>query len=239
MRIPIVFSDDHLLVIDKPADLLTVPDRFDDEKPFVFGVLRDRYPELLPVHRLDRQTSGLLAIARTKEAHRALNDHFSNRRVAKDYLALVDGTPHPAKGTIDQPIANSPEKPGKMMVTQRDGKPAQTDYEVLESFKDFSWLSVRIHTGRTHQIRVHLAYLGHPLAVDELYGRRSSFMLSEWKGRRKYHLKAGKTERPLLDRASLHAAHLAFPHPITGEPLDFRVDPPKDLRATLNQLRKL
>ena len=237
MKIPILYEDEHLIVVDKPADVLTVPDRHDPDLPNLKHLLAERHGTIIPVHRLDRPTTGALVFARTPEAHRALSMQFEGRQVEKVYLALVDGVPDPQEGEIDEPIAPHPAKVGRMMVSSR-GKFARTDYKVMETFGKFSLVGVQIFTGRTHQIRVHLAYLGHPLIVDPLYGKREGFLLSEIKGRR-YNLGKHETERPLLTRVPLHASRLGFHHPVTEEWMHYTVDLPKDMRAMINQLSKL
>ena len=237
MKLDIVHQDDSLVVVNKPADVLSVPDRHDPELPNLRQLLGARFGEIIPVHRLDRPTTGLIVFARTAAAHRALSLQFEARDVEKVYLALVDGVPEPEEATIDEPIAPHPAQVGRMMVSSR-GKFARTDYKVLERLGNFSLVGVQIFTGRTHQIRVHLAYAGHPLLVDPFYGKRTAFKLSELKGRR-YNLKKHEVERPLLARVPLHAHRLAFTHPASGEWLSFRVEPPKDMRAVTNQLRKL
>ena len=237
MKYAIVHQDDHLVVVNKPANLLSVPDRHDPDSPNLKHLLADRLGEAIPVHRLDKETSGLIVYARTPEAHRALSLQFEARDVEKVYLAIVDGVPGEEEATIDEPIGLHPAKVGRMMVTAR-GKFARTDYKVMESFGTASLIGVQIFTGRTHQIRVHLSYVGHPLLVDRFYGKRTEFRLSELKGRR-YNLKKGEEERPLLSRLSLHAQRLGFTHPGTGEWVAFREELPKDMRAVVNQYRKL
>jgi RluA family pseudouridine synthase len=232
----LLHEDDHLLLVNKPADVLTVPDRHDPDLPNLKHMLGERYGRIIPVHRLDRPTTGLLVFARTPEAHRALSMQFEARDVEKVYLALVDGVPDPAEGEIDEPIAPHPAKVGRMMVSNR-GKFARTDYKVMETLGKFSLVGVQIFTGRTHQIRVHLAYIGHPLLVDPFYGRRTEFMLSEVKGRR-YNKGKHERERPLLSRVPLHASRLGFTHPATGEFLRFEAQLPKDMRAMVKQLGK-
>ncbi len=238
MKIPILFQDDHLIVVDKPADVLTVPDRHDPDLPNLKQLLGDKYGTIIPVHRLDKPTTGLLVFARNPEAHRGLSMQFEAREVEKVYLALVDGVPDPEEGEIDEPIAPHPSKVGRMLVTNRGGKIARTDYKVMEKMGNFSLVGVQIFTGRTHQIRVHLAYLGYPLIVDPFYGKRTEFMLSEIKGRR-YNKGKHEVERPLLSRVPLHASRLGFKHPITEEWMPFEVEMPKDMRAMINQLGKL
>ncbi|OAV44523.1 RluA family pseudouridine synthase [Lewinella sp. 4G2] len=239
MKLEILHLDDHVIVVNKPADLLSVPDRYDPDIPNLTHLLGKKYGDpIIPVHRLDKPTSGVIVYARTKEAHKELNRQFQEREVDKIYHALVEGQPGEEEIEVDEPIANNPGQTGKMMVSNK-GKYALSIFKQLEAFgHQFSLLGVQIFTGRTHQVRVHLAYAGFPLMVDPFYGKREEFKLSEIKGRR-YNLGRDKEERPLLNRAPLHAKRIAFDHPDTGERVTFEAEYPKDMRAVINQLRKL
>lgn len=234
--IDLLYEDDDLLIISKPADVLTIPDRHSPEKFNLQDYLKDRFGQVWTVHRLDRETSGVLCFARNAEAHRHLSQQFEARTVDKGYLALVDGVPFPREGEIDQPIGPHPSQPGKMAVS-RDGKSSLTLYRTLELFRSFALVEAVLKTGRTHQIRVHLAAIGHPLAVDPLYGKRDAFYLSEVKGAQ-YRIGKYQEERPLMTRATLHAAFLQLDHPVTLERRRFEAPLPKDFQAVLTQLRK-
>lgn len=237
MKFTILYQDDDIAVINKPAGLLSVPDRYDPEVPSLSHLLSKRMDGVaLPVHRLDRPTSGVVIFAKNTEAQRSLSMQFEERTVEKIYQAIVDGRPSDPTGLIDQPLAPHPSKLGKMIISNK-GKKSQTKYVVTDFFGSYSLVELELLTGRTHQIRVHLAYLGHPLMVDPFYGNRKEFMLSSLK-RRKYNLKKGETERPLLSRVPLHAGRLSINHPTTGERMTFEAEMPKDMRATVAQLRK-
>ncbi|MCO6478138.1 MAG: RluA family pseudouridine synthase [Phaeodactylibacter sp.] len=232
----ILYEDEHLIVANKPPGLLSIPDRFAPEKPNLLALLTHEYSKVWTVHRIDRETSGLICFARNEEAHRHLSLQFENRTVEKTYLALLDGISIPDEGTIDRPITESHKEVGKMTVAKK-GKEAVTHYQVAERFRQFTLAEVRIETGRTHQIRVHFESIGHPLAVDSLYGRREAFFLSEVK-QKGYHLGREKEERPLMSRLPLHAWKLALDHPRTEERMEFEAPLPKDFAAVLKQLRK-
>jgi RluA family pseudouridine synthase len=232
----IIFEDDNLIIVNKPANYLTIPARFKKESPNVYNWLQRDRTEVFIVHRLDRETSGILCFAKTESSHKILSKQFQEREVEKRYLALVDGIPSKEEGFIDKPIAENMAQRGKMIIAKR-GKSSQTSYKVLETFKNFSLVEAHIHTGRTHQIRVHLEFIGHPLAVDVLYGRRVGFNLSEVKGR-KYQQGKNVEERPLMSRSTLHALKLVLNHPVTNEKLIFEAPLPKDFAAVVKQLRR-
>ena len=235
-RLEIIYEDDHILLANKPPGLLSIPDRFDPHKPNLAGMLNQRYGKVWVVHRLDRETSGLLVFARDEEAHRHLSQQFELRQTNKVYLALLDGQLPQAEGTIENRLAENPAKPGRMMVAKK-GKLAITHYRLLESFRQFCLAEARIETGRMHQIRVHFESIGHPLAIDSLYGRREALFLSAIK-QRGFHLGAQEEERPLMSRITLHAWRLELEHPATGQHLAFEAPLPKDFAALLKQLRK-
>ncbi len=232
----ILFEDEYLILANKPPGLLSIPDRFAPEKPNLLALLNRQYGKVWTVHRIDRETSGLICFARNEEAHRHLSQQFEQRTVEKTYLALLDGPSVPEEGTIDRPLAESQSQPGKMVVVKK-GKAAITHYKVAERFRQFTLVEARIETGRTHQIRAHFESIGHPLAVDRLYGRREAFYLSEVK-QKGFHLSREEEERPLLSRLPLHAWKLALDHPHSGERLVFEAPLPKDFAAVLKQLRK-
>ena len=232
----IVFEDEDLIIVNKPANYLTIPARFKKDLPNVYNWLQRDRTEVFIVHRLDRETSGILCFAKTENSHKVLSKQFQEREVEKRYLALVDGVPNNEEGFIDKPIAENMAQRGKMIIAKR-GKSSQTSYKVLEAFKKFSLVEAHIHTGRTHQIRVHLEFIGHPLAVDVLYGRREAFNLSEVKGR-KYQQGKHVEERPLMSRSTLHAFRLILNHPVTNEKLTFEAPLPKDFAAVVKQLKR-
>lgn len=232
----LLYEDDQLLVVSKPAGLLTIPDRAGNQNSLV-GALKEKYGKVLIVHRLDRETSGILVFARTEAAHRHLSMQMEHHTADKFYLALLDGALHHEEGEIDKPIGEHHSIPGKMAISNT-GKPSLTFYRVIERFQRFTLVEAQIKTGRTHQIRVHFNSIGYPLAVDALYGRRERFLLSEIKGKKYKSGKFTEEERPLMERSSLHAARLRFEHPVSGEIMEFRSELPKDFTAVLNQLRK-
>ena len=232
----IIFEDDHIIIANKPAHLLTIPDRFDATKPSLYADLTQKYGKIYTVHRLDRETSGILVFAKNEEAHRHLSLQFENHETRKVYLALLDGVMHQEEGAIDRPIAEHPTQLGKMTVAKK-GKESLTLFTVKERFKHFTLVEADIRTGRTHQIRVHFQSLGYPLAVDALYGRRDAIFGHDIKNK----FKVGKfteEELPLMKRTSLHALRLSFKHPLSNELVSFETELPKDFRALLNQLRK-
>jgi 23S rRNA pseudouridine1911/1915/1917 synthase len=234
MKFEIIFQNEDFIAINKPSGLLSIPDRLGKD-PSLKSLLQDKIGKVFTVHRLDKDTSGLIVFAKNEDTHKYLSQKFEGRDVEKFYLGLVTGTLMNKKGTIDVPIM---EHPGKttLMMTHKKGKPSVTDYEVLEEFGVYSWLQFQIHTGRTHQIRVHMTHLGHAIVCDELYGDGQRVLLSSIK--RKFKLSKNELEeRPILNRLALHSSQLNFID-AKGNKFHLEAPLPKDLRALLQQLRK-
>ena len=230
----ILLENDDFIAIDKPAGLLSIPDR-EGKEPSLKTWLRARYGNIFTVHRLDRDTSGAILFAKNEATHKYLSKIFEDRSVEKIYQGIVLGTPPLERDTIDQPIMEHPTKPGVMVINRR-GKASLTDYELLETIGPYSLLQFRIHTGRTHQIRIHMHSIGHPIACDDLYGDAKPIFLSSIK--RNFKLsKSEEQERPLLARLALHSQILRFTDS-NGETHTIEAPLPKDLRALLQQLRK-
>ena len=223
----IVYDDEDFVVVDKPAGVAAHPS-LGWEGPTVLGALAGAGYRIATsgpperqgiVHRLDVGTSGLMAVAKSESAYSALKWAFKRREVAKIYHAVVQGHPDPLAGTIDGPIGRHPGSEWKFAVT-RDGKPSITHYRTLEAFPYASLLEVELETGRTHQIRVHMAAQRHPCVGDSMYGADPTL-----------------TERLGLERQWLHAMRLGFAHPRTGEPVEFESSYPADLEHALEVLR--
>jgi 23S rRNA pseudouridine1911/1915/1917 synthase len=232
----VVYEDAHLLVVDKPAGMTVHPGagrlsgtlvnallHHVRDLSGVGGVLR---PGI--VHRLDRGTSGLMVVAKDDQTHRALAAQFASRRVEKEYLAIVHGVPRARQGVIEAAIGRDPVHRKKMSVRAPRGREARSTYTVVEVFDGAALLRVRIHTGRTHQIRVHLASLGHPVAGDAIYGGTRT---------PSSHRAAARTALQGLTRPALHAARLAFIDPVSGEPRRFESPLPADLHDLVRVLR--
>lgn len=233
MRPAILFENEMFIAIDKPSGLLSIPDRLGQEISLK-DILKETYGDIYTVHRLDRDTSGVIVFAKTEAAHKLLSRLFEGRDMEKYYLGLVYGNLVTGSGSIDAPIMEHPGKATKMM-THAKGKASLTDYEVLQSFRLYSWVQFRIHTGRTHQIRVHMQHLGHPIVCDEIYGDAKPLLLSSLKKNFKLAKTAGE-EKPILSRLALHSHRLSFT--VDGKIYDLEAPLPKDLRAVLQQLTK-
>ncbi|MBK8473331.1 MAG: RNA pseudouridine synthase [Sphingobacteriales bacterium] len=235
-EIQIVSEDNDVVIVNKPAHFLTIPDRHNPDEPNLYHVLQQYYESIFIVHRLDAETSGILCFARNEAAHRALSLQFSHHSVTKTYRAIVHGRMLQTEGVIDAPIGEDPHQRGTMRVDYKMGKPALSRYRVLETFRDYSYVEVAIETGRTHQIRVHLKSLGFPLLGDKRYGGKPHFMLSSIK--RRFHLKKNEDEQPILKRVALHAHALTFLHPTLLTDTSFGVPLHKDMDVCLKLLRK-
>jgi 23S rRNA pseudouridine955/2504/2580 synthase/23S rRNA pseudouridine1911/1915/1917 synthase len=234
MQLDIIFENDSFIAINKPSGLLSIPDRLGQEESLK-DILKQRKGEIYTVHRLDRDTSGVIVFAKTEESHKQLSQLFEGREMEKYYQGLVYGQMVNPSGSIDAPIMEHPGKATRMM-THAKGKVSLTDYEVLESFRLYSWIEFRIHTGRTHQIRVHMQHIGHSIVCDEIYGDPKPMLLSALKKNFKLS-KAAEEEKPILARLALHSHRLKFT--LNSETFELEAPLPKDLRAVLQQLRKL
>jgi 23S rRNA pseudouridine1911/1915/1917 synthase len=223
------------VAVNKSSGMLSIPDRFNQAIPSVLSLLQKKFGEIYTVHRLDKDTSGVIIYAKNREYHKWLSQGFESRQVLKHYVALVSGRVRQPAGTIDLPLTEHPAVHGKMIIAKK-GKQARTDYELVEDFNLYSLLKIRIYTGRTHQIRVHLANLGHPVVGDSLYGSPAPVYLSRIKTRYR-PVKDQEKEIPLLDRLALHAFQIQFPDP-SGESVTLEAPLHKDMNAVLSQLRK-
>lgn len=232
--ISVLYEDDSLLVVAKPSGLLVLPDRYDKEQPNVYHCCLQEFGQVFIVHRIDRETSGILLLAKTAEAHAALNMSFQNREVQKAYLALSKGETAQPEGIVDLPLREHSGRRAMMVVDEKRGKPSMTRYRVLERLRGFSWVEAKPVTGRTHQVRVHLKEIGLPIVGDPLYGDGAPLLLS---GIKKNYRGKGE-ERPLIERTALHAFSLVFEHPLTGRQISCDAPLPKDMKATLQRLRK-
>lgn len=230
-----LYSDDALLVVSKPTGLAVLPDGYDPNALHVRSLLEPVFGALWIVHRLDKDTSGVLILARSAHAHRLLNDQFASHTVIKRYHALVVGTPDWEKHSVRLPLRPDGDRRHRTVVDPRLGKPAVTHLQVLERYRGYALLEAVPKTGRTHQIRAHLGALDLPVAADKLYGDGQPLLLSHLK----LDYRLGKhPERPLLERQGLHAYQLEIEHPLDKEKRLFEAPYPKDLASTLRYLRR-
>ena len=231
----ILYQDEHVLVVNKPAGLTVVPLGSGKEKCLKELLAEKLGREVFAVHRLDRETTGVVAFALDAESHRHLSLQFQHREVRKVYWALVRGIPIPPSGAVRLPLARD-KNPIKVVVARKGGKSSRTDYRVLQEFHGFSLVEARPKTGRMHQIRVHLAAIGCPLAVDGLYGGTEALYLSQIKAR--YKQKKSQEERPLMSRLTLHARELTLTHPVSQARFSVLATLPRDFEVLLKQLAK-
>jgi 23S rRNA pseudouridine1911/1915/1917 synthase len=216
MDLRIAYEDEHLVVVDKPAGLVVHPAPGHATGTLVHGLVgvagggEEERPGI--VHRLDRDTSGLMVVARSAEAHRRLERLVRRRKLVRRYLALVCGRPRSRRGTIEAPIGRDRHDPTRQSLDTATPRDAVTHFEIVELLPRHALLDVRLETGRTHQIRVHLAAIDLPVAGDPVYGRPGELG---------------------LERQFLHAARLAFPHPMSGEPVETESPLPPDLQEAL------
>ena len=248
-EIPVLFEDEHLLALDKPAGLLTTPDQDNPQLPSLMALLHAGIAEAKPwarerglsylmnAHRLDFDTSGAILLAKDKPTLLALADLFGTNLPVRKYLALIRGEPLENQFEVDAKIGPHPVLPGTMRIDQEEGKKSKTRFEVLEKFSRSGTVLLKCEplTDRTHQIRVHLRHAGFNVVGDQLYGGKPL-----WLSRLKsdYRLKPGKEERPLLARAALHAESLELTHPVTKEAVTIKAELPKDLKVALKYLRQ-
>ena len=246
-ELPVLLEDEYILALDKPAGLLSSPDRYDPNRPNLRKLLhagielgapwatQRGLSYLMNAHRLDFETSGVMLLAKSKPVLIALANAFGAGQPAKTYVALVQGQPAEDKFEVNAKLAPHPARPGLIRVDSRNGKRSQTHFEVLEKFRNHTLLQCRPVTGRTHQIRVHLKHVGLPVVADELYGG-SLLLLSRLKCG--YRLKPNCTERPLMGRVALHATELRIKHPVAGAEVTITSPWPKDLTVAVKYLRR-
>jgi RluA family pseudouridine synthase len=246
-EIPILFEDEHLLALDKPACLLTSPDRADPKLPNLMGLLhrdiqrgapwakkRIGLTYLMNAHRHDFETTGIILLAKTKPILIALANQFGSEKPLRTYVALVRGSMQQDTFEIEAKIAAHPVRIGEMRVDEKTGKRSRTEFTVRERFKGYSLLECSPLTARTHQIRVHLQYLGLAILGDNTYGG-PQLLLSSLK--KDFHLKPKKVERPLISTLALHAEKLVLAHPVTGNEISIEAPWPKDLKVAVKYLR--
>lgn len=243
----VLWESPDAIAVAKPAGLATIPGR--DDPNSVLHALASQLglpasgkadPRLRVVHRLDKETSGVLLLAKNVQMQQHISHQFQNNAIAKEYLALVVGRPPQKEGEVDAPLARHPSSPQRMAIVAHGGRPARTLWKLEESFRQFSLLRVFPKTGKTHQIRVHLASIGLPLAIDPLYNAprgkaTGGLFLSQFK--RDYRPTRDEPERPLIARLTLHAERLTF-RDRADQVIDVTCPLPKDFRATLNQMRR-
>jgi 23S rRNA pseudouridine955/2504/2580 synthase/23S rRNA pseudouridine1911/1915/1917 synthase len=240
--IDILWQDANYVAISKPPGLASIPGRGEKTSAFeqVAAALKlphrgEQDPRLRLVHRIDKDTSGLLLFAKNKAAQKHVSHQFQNNQVTKEYLALAAGRAEKGEGEIDSPMARHPSSPQKMAIS-RTGRPARTQWRVEEYLGPFTLLRVFPKSGKTHQIRVHLKSIGLPLAIDPLYNPTAGegLFLSSFK---RHYRKSAHEERPLINRLTLHAEKLTCQN-LDGTKIELLAPLPKDFRATLTQLRK-
>lgn len=228
----LLWEDEHLLAVNKPAGLLTIPDGHDPTLPHLIGLLKERFERVWTIHRLDKDTSGVLIFARTPEAHRALDRQFAGRETRKEYRALVLGVPEWQETLFDLPLRINVDRKHRTVIDHQRGKPAQTAVTALEQLGGFALLSAAPHTGYTHQIRAHLSSNGLPLLHDPLYQTLKPETEVQ---------KAAQQLIPKLPikRLALHALRLTFSHPVTGESQTVEAPLAEDFAETVEILRGL
>jgi len=236
MKIPeILFDNDDYIILNKPSGLLSIPDHYNNPNNLT-DVLRRKLGEIFICHRIDKDTSGCIVFAKNADAHRFASMAFENKEVSKEYLAIAHGKLTEPTGTIEDKLMPHGSKQHLVIVHNKFGKEARTDYKVVEQFKDYALVSCIIKTGRMHQIRVHLENIGHPILCDPFYSKGKDFFVSSIK--RRYNLKNDvERERPLNSRLCLHAHRILFTAE-NGEIIKAEGNLFKDMRATIQQLRK-
>lgn len=233
----VIYADDDFIVLNKRSGLLIAADRYNPDEPRLDLLAEKEFGELYAVHRIDKDTSGIIIYARNKEAHKNLSMQFENREVHKTYHALVYG--HPLWQELDVKLALKPDGDARHRTVpdKKFGKPSETLFRLIGTAGPYSWVEAKPVTGRTHQIRVHLAANGFSIVCDPLYGGnqkpvRLSKIKKRWNGDE-------KSERPLLSRLALHAYKIELKHPRTGESVSFTAPYLKDMEAVRNQLSKI
>lgn len=234
-KLDIIYEDENYVGVNKSAGVLTIPDRYEKSAENLFSILGEKYGKIYTAHRLDRDTSGAVVFAKNPDSHKALNDLFADRKVKKIYKLILSGVVFQDELTIDAPLAPHPSKPGITIPTAR-GKESLTIIRPIERFKNATYADCDLITGRRHQIRAHCASAGHPLMVDDVYGESSEFYLSSIK--KKYNLKKGEEERPIITRLTMHAETLEFDDPLSGKTISVTAEFPKDFRVALQLLQK-
>ncbi len=221
MEFAILYSDENLLAVDKPAGLLSIPDGYHPEKPCAINLLQQVQGRLWVVHRLDKETSGVLLFARNPDAHKWLNDQFQTRRVHKIYHAIIAGNPTWDHQEIALPLKVDGDRNHRTRVNLPGSKPAQTDISLIDRYPGYSLVEARPHTGYTHQIRAHLAAIGFPILSDPLYGRNAAI------------------PNGLISRLALHAYQIVVSLPGSKTPIRITAPYPLDFQGALDQLSRL
>jgi RluA family pseudouridine synthase len=234
-KINILYEDDFIVIIDKQAGMLSIPDRYRKDIPNLKTILAEKYGQIFIVHRLDKETSGVMIFAKDADSHRNLSMQFQDNLPKRVYHVIVNGIFRKDEIEIDIPIISDPTNPSLSIPSAR-GKDSKTLVKVIERFKNATLLHCELITGRHHQIRVHCGAMGHSLLVDEIYGGGTAFFLSSVK--RKYHKGKHQEEKPIISRVSMHSYELGIKHPSTNEEMNFISEYPKDIKATINLLRK-